>query len=718
MGSRLVAEPWSGGGPKVVTGFTDHVTLVEGVTFSISGGSGDVRGGSHGLFYRDTRFLSRFSLDVDGQNLEPLSTHRPEPYTGEFVSRRPPRAGTADSTLLVVRRRYVGNGMLEEIVIHNLGHEAAGVVVRLTVDSDFAGLFEVKEDRVTPREGIKCTLGEGAMRFAYRAGADTREVVVSATNDPTVSEGVFNWQAVVAPRSQWHASIEVVPVSDGVEAPRRYRHDQPIESSQPARELAAWRRASPAVVTPDERFNRLLGTCAEELGSLRVFDPAEPGRAVIAAGAPWFMTLFGRDSLLTSWMLLPQDPNLALGTLQTLARLQGTEVNPLSEEEPGRILHEVRSGLDTSLVLGGANVYYGSIDATPLFVMLVGELRRWGVAPRVVETLLPHVDRALEWMMHYGDRDGDGFIEYKRATDKGLVNQGWKDSFDGISRANGAIPAAPIALCEVQGYAYAAYLARAHIAREDGDTTSARMWAQRASQLKAHFNDAFWLPDKGYFALALDADKRPVDGLASNMGHCLWTGIIDEDKAASVAAHLVSPEMFTGFGIRTLAASMTAYNPMSYHNGSVWPHDTSIAAAGLMRYGFTREAQRIATALLDAAELLGGYLPELFCGFDRTEFSSPVPYPTSCAPQAWAAASPLHLLRTMLRFDPGVSVGKVWCEPALPEQLIPLRVDRLHVAGTEVAIEVNMDGWKVEGLPAGLELVRSARHPMAAGFIT
>jgi glycogen debranching enzyme len=222
VGSRLVAEPWSAGrGPKVVTGFTDHVTLVEGVTFSISGGSGDMRGGSHGLFYRDTRFLSHFSLDVDGQNLEPLSTHVPEPYTGEFVSRRPPRVGTADSTLMVVRRRYVGNGMLEEILIHNLGHEAAGVAVRLTVESDFAGLFEVKEDRVPPREGIKCSLEEGAMRFAYRSGADTREVVVSATNDPAVSEGVFNWQAVVAPRSRWHASIEVVPISDGVEAPRR-----------------------------------------------------------------------------------------------------------------------------------------------------------------------------------------------------------------------------------------------------------------------------------------------------------------------------------------------------------------------------------------------------------------------------------------------------------------------------------------------------------------
>jgi len=426
------------------------------------------------------------------------------------------------------------------------------------------------------------------------------------------------------------------------------------------------------------------------------------------------MTLFGRDSLLTSWMLLPVDPTVALGTLQTLAQLQGEKVDPLTEEEPGRILHEVRSGPDAEMALGGGNLYYGSIDATPLFVMLLGELRRWGLATSEVDALVPHADRALEWMDQFGDRDGDGFIEYQRATDRGLVNQGWKDSFDGINFAAGDLARPPIALAEVQGYAYAAFLARSHFAREAGDLDVARHWSERAHRLKEQFNDAFWLPDRGHFAVALDAEKRPVDALASNMGHCLWTGIVDEDKAASVAHHLMSPEMFTGFGVRTLASSMGAYNPMSYHNGSVWPHDNAIVAAGLIRYGFVAEAQAIVLGLLDASEHIGSRLPELFCGFDREEFNLPVAYPTSCSPQAWAAAAPLYLLRTLLRFDPWVPFGRVWCDPAVPERFLPLRIDRIDLAGSKVSIDITNDGWQVAGLPEGMLLESTARHPITA----
>jgi glycogen debranching enzyme len=434
----------------------------------------------------------------------------------------------------------------------------------------------------------------------------------------------------------------------------------------------------------------------------------------VAAGVPWFMTLFGRDSLLTSWMLLPVDPSVALGTLQTLAQLQGHKVDPLTEEEPGRIVHEVRSGPDAEMALGGGNLYYGSIDSTPLFVMLLGELRRWGLATSEVDALLPHADRALEWMEQFGDRDGDGFIEYQRATDRGIVNQGWKDSFDGINFESGELASPPIALAEVQGYAYAAFLARAHFAREAGDVDLAHRWSDRARRLKQRFNESFWLPDRGYFAVALDSEKRQVDALASNMGHCLWTGIVDEDKAASVARHIMSPEMFTGFGVRTLASTMGAYNPMSYHNGSVWPHDNAIMAAGLMRYGFVNESQRIVLGLLDASQQIGSRLPELFCGFDRHDFDLPVAYPTSCSPQAWSAAAPLYLLRTLLRFDPWVPFGKVWCDPVVPEAFLPLRIDRIDLAGNKVSIDITNDGWHVTGLPEGMVLEPTARHPMTA----
>ena len=709
-----MTQAWAyGGSPSVAA--AGSVTLVEGATFCICARSGDIRAGAEqGLFFRDTRFLSRFQLTVDGLELEALGAQCPAPYAGTFINRRPPRAGTADSTLLVVRHRYVGNGMREDIVVHNLGRETAGVLLLLEVDSDFAGLFEVKEGRARQRDAIELNANASDLSLSYQFGADSRAVRVSGDAQAKAVPGQITWQLVVEPRADVTVSVQVIPAVDGIEIPPRYAPGQPIETSQPAARHEAWRQAAPLVSTPEERLGSLLATSAEDIGALRMFDPDHPDRVVVAAGAPWFMTLFGRDSLLTSWMLLPVDPTVALGTLQTLAQLQGDKVDPLTEEEPGRILHEVRSGLDAEMALGGGNLYYGSVDATPLFVMLLGELRRWGLATSEVDALVPHADRALQWMEQFGDRDGDGFIEYQRATDRGLLNQGWKDSFDGINFATGDLAKPPIALGEVQGYAYAAFLARAHFARETGDIDVARHWSERARRLKQRFNEEFWLPDRGYFAIALDAEKRPVDALASNMGHCLWTGIVDQDKAGSVARHMLSAEMFTGFGVRTLGSSMGAYNPMSYHNGSVWPHDNAIVAAGLMRYGFVDEAQRIVLGLLDASEQIGSRLPELFCGFDRQEFNLPVAYPTSCSPQAWSAAAPLYLLRTLLRFDPWVPFGKVWCDPAVPEEFLPLRIDRIDLAGSKVTIDISHDGWHVEGLPEGMVLEPSARHPITA----
>ena len=709
-----MTQAWAyGGSPSV--GAAGSVTLVEGATFCICTPSGDIRpGAEQGLFFRDTRFLSRFQLRVDGLEVEALAAKCPAPYAGTFITRRPPRAGTADSTLLVVRHKYVGNGMREDIVVRNLGRETAGVLLVLEVDADFAGVFEVKEGRARRRDGIDVSARGSELSMSYQFGADSRAVRISGDREAKAVPGQLTWQLVVDPRADVTVSVQVNPAQDGVEVLPRYAPGQPIETSQPAARHEAWRQAAPLVSTPEERLASLLATSAEDIGALRMFDPDHPDRVVVAAGVPWFMTLFGRDSLLTSWMLLPVDPTVALGTLQTLAQLQGDKVDPLIEEEPGRILHEVRAGLDAELALGGGNLYYGSIDSTPLFVMLLGELRRWGLATSEVDALIPHADRALEWIEQFGDRDGDGFIEYQRATDRGLVNQGWKDSFDGINFATGDLAQPPIALAEVQGYAYAAFLARAHFAREAGDVDLARHWSERARRLKQHFNESFWLPDRGYFAIALDAEKRQVDALASNMGHCLWTGIVDQDKAASVAHHLMSPEMFTGFGVRTLASTMGAFNPMSYHNGSVWPHDNAIVAAGLMRYGFVDEAQRIVLGLLDASEQIGSRLPELFCGFDRRDFGLPVAYPTSCSPQAWSAAAPLYLLRTLLRFDPWVPFGRVWCDPAVPDEFLPLRIDRIELAGSKVSIDITNDGWNVTGLPDGMVLEPTARHPITA----
>jgi glycogen debranching enzyme len=531
-----------------------------------------------------------------------------------------------------------------------------------------------------------------------------RAMRLSATADPACSSGSLAWAFELPGRSRWSASVEVDAVIDGVRLTPSHRSGEPLGEAAPAVRLRQWRAVAPAVSTPDQGLVRTLARSVEDLGSLRIFDPQHPDQVAVAAGSPWFMALFGRDALLASLMLLPLDQQLALGSLRSLASLQGVKVHLASEEEPGRIPHETRFGPGAMLSLGGGNVYYGTVDATALFVVLLGELFRFGADEADVRSLLPHADRALAWIEDFGDKDGDGFVEYARATPRGLVNQGWKDSFDGINFADGRLAQSPIALCEVQGYSYAALRARAEIARWLGDAATADRCGARADGLKAAFNEEFWLEDQGWLAVGLDRDKAHIDALTSNVGHCLWSGIVDADKAVRLAEHLLSPRMFTGWGVRTLASDMGAYNPMSYHNGSVWPHDNALVAAGLLRYGHVEQAQRIAVGQLEAADHFGGRLPELFCGFDRDDFAAPVPYPTSCSPQAWASAAPLHLLRTLLRFEPDVPGGTVSMAPVLPWRYLPLTIDNLALAGRRVRLSADVDGFKVSPLPPGLTL--------------
>jgi glycogen debranching enzyme len=711
-----VTAPWSAGQAPVIPGLPGGtVTLIEGSAFCISEPGGDIAPGQpQGLFVRDTRVLSRWTLTVDGRTAEPLSVQQADPYVASFIGRLPPPPGAAaDATTLVTRHRYIGDGMREDIAIRNTAREPAELELTLAVGADFADLFEVKAG-LALSAAARATAAGSTLTFDARRGEHRHGLLVRGDGQPAAIGSAMSWRAVVPARGEWLITVEAVLVWDGIPMTPHYRRGQPVEHAVPARRLREWRHGAPRVRAPDPDLAPVLRRSIEDIGALRIFDPGHPDRPVVAAGAPWFMALFGRDSLLTSWMLLPWDDSLAAGTLQTLADLQGRAVEPAAEEEPGRILHEVRFGPAAWLTLGGRSAYYGTADATPLFVMLLGELRRWQWYHDLPSKLLPHADRALEWMQRYGDADGDGFIEYCRKTSAGLVNQGWKDSPDGINFADGTIAEPPIALAEVQGYAYAAYRARAAFAREAGDARGVRHWETTAARLKRAFNQAFWLPDQGWYAAALDRDKRPVDALTSNIGHCLWTGIADQDKAAAVADHLLSADMFSGWGIRTLATSMAAYNPMSYHNGSVWPHDNALCAAGLMRYGFTAHAQRVAEAIFDAAARFGHRLPELFCGFPRGDHLAPVPYPTSCSPQAWAAAAPLHLLRTLLRVTPKPDGHQLWCAPAIPRRYLPFQVSGLRMGPSRLTIDIQDESWHVTGLDGtGIDLIRRPRHPAA-----
>jgi glycogen debranching enzyme len=685
------------------------VTLVEGTSFCISSANGDMHPEyPHGVFFQDTRILSRWSMTINGQPLEPLAATMKEPYRALFAGRVPRSDGYADTPLIVERLREVGAGILEEITIRNYSADPAECMVALAVESDFADLFEVKEARIQRRWDETREPGDGSLVIRASWQDVIKGIVVKAGGADVVPEGLM-YRMVIPSHGYWHTRLSVVPTGDATGSAGPFEHPISGEMSPRDKRRQEWVARIPVLHMSNRAIQRTLQRSYDDLGALRIEDPDHPDRIVVAAGAPWFMTLFGRDSLWASHMALPVDPSLALGTLQTLADRQGTHVDLMSEEEPGKILHEVRLGVGTGQALGGKSAYYGSIDATPLFVMLLGEVSRWGFAKETIAALLPHADRALDWIYNYGDKDGDGFVEYERLNEHGLLNQGWKDSWDGINFADGTLAEPPIALCEVQAYVHSAYTARAWMAYDAGDRALAAELRDRAARLKKQFNEQFWLPDKGYYAIALDKDKRPVDACTSNMGHCLWFGLVDEDKAPQVVERLMSPEMFTGWGIRTLASDMLAYNPVSYHNGSVWPHDNAIIAAGLLRYGFVEEAQRIATALLEAPEYSEGRLPELFCGFGREQFSEPVPYPTACSPQAWAATTPILLVTSLMRYDAHVSLGGLWLDPVLPESYGDLHITNAPMGAGRITIEISGSTATVQGLPEGMALHRGHR---------
>ena len=686
-------------------------TLVEGPAFAISLSSGDmVPDAPHGVFFRDTRILTELRLRVNGHWPEPLAATTLDPFSASFVLRDQPVSGEADSKLMIFRNRWIGRGMREDLAVHNYGTAPSRCVLELAIAADFADLFEVKEGRVEKAGDLHVHIGEQRIDWSYERGSFRRGSRLSFSERPQLSSTHAVFDVIVPPGGSWSVCMQLTPTVDGEEITPRYLCGQPVERSTPAARLEAWRRNLPAIAADHDAFTALVARSSEDLAALRLFDPDHPERTVVAAGAPWFMTLFGRDSLLTSWMAMLVDSDLALGTLETLALHQGREVDPVTEEEPGRILHEVRFGESAELSLGGGRIYYGSIDATPLFVMLLGELGRWGNRRDAVDALLPAADRALDWIEQFGDRDGDGYVEYERTTDRGLENQGWKDSFDSTRFADGRLADPPVALCEVQGYVYAAYLARAHFAEEAGDGALVASLRGKAAALKERFNRDFWLEDRGWLAMGLDRDKQPLDVLTSNMGHCLWTGILDEDKAARVAELLVSPEMFSGWGVRTLATSMTGFNPISYHNGSVWPHDNAIVAAGLARYGFHADASRVMEGIVHAAGWFGNRLPELFAGLARDEQSFPVSYPTSCSPQAWAAAAPLLFVRSMLGLEPDLRRSTLHLAPAVPEWMGRLSVEGVQLMGGRLSFVAEGNSVEITECPPGLHVVAEARR--------
>jgi glycogen debranching enzyme len=708
-GDVTAASPWTFSGEGTAIGVDKTVTLVEGSTFLVSGRSGDIHEhGAQGLFMLDTRVLSGWMVLVNGRTVEPLSVVANGPFSATFVG-RVDLDGAPDASIAVVQRRWVGRGMCETLEVRNYGIETIHLSVGLSARSDFHGLFDVKSGRtVGDATGTIASVPAG-LWLAPDADADTaveRTVVISTVRPDHAPDGSLAWHVDVPAGGMWETCLEVGVRAGGVDIEPSHRCGTVMDESVPATRLRHWRDSTMRFETDHPALATAVRQSVDDLGALRIFDPEHPERVVIAAGAPWFMTLFGRDSIISSWMALPLDQTLARGVLAELAEAQGTSVDQRTEEQPGRILHEVRFDRMSARLLGGTGTYYGSIDSTPLFVMLVAELARWTGPTPEIAALLPAVDRALEWVERFGDRDGDGFVEYQRSDDHGLEHQGWKDSWDGIRHADGSVADTPIALSEVQGYVYAAFRGRAALARAFGESDDyARGFDDLADRLRTRFDQAFWLPDERWYSVGLDRDKAPIRSLTSNIGHLLWTGIVPQRRAERLAELLISPALHSGWGVRTLASDAAGYNPLSYHRGSVWPHDTAIAIAGLARYRCDTEAQVLAMALIDASMSSQGRLPELFGGFDRTDLEAPVPYPASCSPQAWAAASTLLVVRALLGLEPDLIAGRVHLRPRLPSQIARLRLARIPLGDRRLTVDVHGDEVDVHLDDPSIEVV-------------
>ena len=651
------------------------ISVLDGSSFVVSDRHGDIQPDSrlppHGFFSEDTRFVSKWRLTVHGEPTGILSNAHVDYFGAQFFLVSPSPEFRAAPPLGIIRQRLLGDVWMEDVVVVNHRDEYLPVILDVEVATDFADLFEVKDGEI-PERDIVGDVSERELTLRYRNGDFVRETRISVSEDAVVEQAGMHLNLWLSPREERRISFVITPHSDQHDRAQitRRRHGSFDEVRRERREeLDAWVADAPQLQAGDDTLRHVYSRSLTDLAALRFYPHvAVQDVSLPAAGLPWFMALFGRDSLLTSYEALPYRPELARTTLTTLAARQGTELDDFRDEEPGKILHEVRCGELTAMGLRPHSPYYGTADATPLFLVVLDEYERWTGDAELVTTLEPNAHAALDWIDRYGDLDGDGYVEYAtRNPETGLVNQCWKDSWNSILYADGRIAEGPIAVCEIQGYVYDAKQRVARLARELwGDAALADRLEAEAEALRERFLEDFWIPERECFALALDGEKHRVDSLCSNMGHLLWSGIVDDARADAVAAHLMDAPLFSGWGVRTMAGTEGGYNPVEYHNGTVWPHENSLIAAGLSRYDHRDAAARIAASVVQAAGFFEHRLPEVFAGCDRQLTHAPVRYPTASSPQAWAAAAPLLLLTTVLGLVPAADGPR--CDPHLPPE--------------------------------------------------
>lgn len=664
----------------------DAVVSVCAPSLVVSHSDGQLDGGADGFYHGDTRALARLTVAVEPSTLAPVSGGlEGADQAGFRAVVRGLGEVTADPVVALHRRRTVSSGRLEE-TFEVTNHSTQHVGFRLTVraSTDLAPIEQVKSGRLLADVPAEAQADTGALFWSH-GGLAVRLLSTPAPDELDAPAGQLSYEIHLAPGQSWSARLSATATHD----------DGDHFPAAPANQVP-W--STPALRSADRRFDRWLAQSVADLERLRLTDPQSPqtGRPdqFLAAGAPWYLTLFGRDAIWAARMLLPLGTDLAAGTLRTLARRQGTVTDSTTEEQPGKILHEVRRGaLQIADRLTLPPIYYGTVDATPLWITLLHDAWRWGLDAQEVEQLLPHAESALAWMRDQTQADTNGFLTYVDHTGRGLANQGWKDSDDAIRHRDGHPATAPIALSEVQAYAYEAALGGAALLRAFG-RPGADEWETWAERLADRFRDRFWVTDEHgpYPAVALDGDGRPVESVTSGFGHLLGTGLLNAEESALLAARIAEPDLDAGHGLRTLSSNAVGFNPYGYHVGSIWPHDTAIAVHGLVKAGFPDAAASLAAGLLTASTAFDARLPELFAGHGSQKSPYPAPYPASCRPQAWAAASAILVLQAALGLNADVPGGTVSIAPNFASTYAPLTVKGLHVGGGQVNVTVTADG--------------------------
>ena len=639
------------------------ITILEGSTFCICDDVGDVGTWStSGLFAEDTRFLSCLKMTINGKRPLLLTSDKVDYFSAAFYLRNPPTENLHPDEVSIIRERFIGEAMQDRIVVQNQGMRPVSLELGIEVACDFADIFAVKDydfalgnpEQAEPLPPtVQPAFDEANNQFVLEdeTGVPAQtQVILSRQGE--VDGGTVVYSLELEPRERWDLRLDIVPLLDGPQVvPRMAERRFGDELARVRESLAAWQLRVPQLRATWDDLAQSFGRSVSDLASLRMHGREDGVGKLPAAGMPWFMTVFGRDTIITCLQTLLFGPELAVTALEVLGDLQATTDDPVRDAEPGKIVHELRRGKAARTWHG---TYYGTVDATPLYLVLLSEVWRWTDDTGLVETLKEPALRALDWIDKRGDLDGDGFVEYMKRSRRGLDNQSWKDSHDSQRFADGRTAEPPIAACEVQGYVYDAKRRAAELAREVWrDRALAERLEQEAKELYERFNEAFWTDERGgYYVLALDGEKNQVDSLCSNIGHLLWSGIVPPERVDAVVDQLMGDALWSGWGIRTMSTLDRAYNPLAYHNGTVWPHDNSLCAWGLARYGRWPEAHRIVRQMLTAARHFDYQLPEVFAGLPRTETRFPIAYPTAARPQAWAAGTPVLMLQLLLGLSP------------------------------------------------------------------